>query len=28
MIFMHMIDIDQEITAEWNSPPEGYNDDI
>lgn len=28
MIFMHMIDIDQEITQEWNSPPEGYNDDI
>lgn len=28
MIFMHMIDIDQEITQEWNSPEEGYNDDI
>lgn len=28
MIFLHMVEIDTEITPEWNSPPEGYNDDI
>lgn len=28
MIFLHMVEIDIEITQEWNHPPEGYNDDI
>lgn len=23
-----MVEIDTEITQEWNHPPEGYNDDI
>lgn len=28
MIFLQMVDIDETIAQEWNSPPEGYNDDI
>lgn len=27
MIFVHMIQIEQEIPEEWKSPPEGYNED-
>jgi len=23
-----MVEIDKEITSEWNSPPEGYNEDL
>lgn len=28
MIFIQMIDIDEDITNEWNSPPEGFEDNI
>lgn len=28
MIFKHMIDIDDEVTEEWKSPKEGFNEDI
>ena len=28
MIFVQMIDIDEEITNEWNHPPEGFEDNI
>jgi len=28
MIFLHMVEIDTDITDEWKQPPEGYNDDI
>ena len=25
---MHMVDIDSDVTDEWKSPEEGYNDDM
>lgn len=28
MIFYHMVDIDDEISAEWSSPKEGFNEDL
>jgi len=28
MIFCHMIEIEEETTAEWQSPKEGFNDDV
>lgn len=28
MIFSHMVDIDNEVSAEWMKPEEGYNDDM
>lgn len=28
MIFIHMIDIDPNVTEEWKKPAEGYNDDM
>lgn len=28
MIFVHMIEIDNEISDEWKKPEEGYNDDM
>lgn len=28
MIFVHMVDIDNEVSEEWKKPVEGYNDDM
>ena len=28
MIFINMIDIDEDIDQKWISPPEGFNEDI
>lgn len=28
MVFFFMVDIDKEISDEWKSPHEGYNDDV
>lgn len=28
MVFTHMVDISNEITDEWKSPPPGYNEDM
>lgn len=28
MVFVHMIEIDNNVTEEWKKPIEGYNDDM
>lgn len=28
MVFIHMIEIDENITDEWKKPQQGYNDDM
>lgn len=28
MIFFHMIQISEEVSEEWQTPAEGFNDDI